>query len=335
MEWKKLKVYARIHAGKFLFCLSILLFLFVLLGLTSFNDWKLLGYLFGLGSLFFCFYFARDYYTKRSLYAFLTKQKQEIIPKDSSLESQLIQERMENLLKEQEQMIHSQTKAKEQQITFMNLWVHQMKTPISILELMAQEHQLDGFSVLKQTQRLKNGLTLALNEARLVDGIGNDFVLTQVSLSQVVTTAINVQKNYFIHHQVYPKVTIKDDIRMISDEKWLIFIIEQLLINSVKYSNPNGQVLIEGEVKNGIPVLTITDFGVGISPEDLPRIKQAFFTGENGRQFGEATGMGLYLVEQVAKSLELTITIHSQIKQGTTVTLSFPAVETKSFSSRV
>ncbi|MHC5227709.1 ATP-binding protein [Enterococcus sp. LJL99] len=262
---------------------------------------------------------------KRSLYAFLSNQKQDIFPKDASLESQMIQARITHILKEQENALRFQTKAKEQQITFMNLWTHQMKTPISVLELMAQDNQLDPVAVLKETQRLKNGLNLALNEARLVDGIGNDFQLKQLSLTEIVMTTINVQKNYFIHHQVYPKVTMKEDICVISDEKWLMFVIEQLVINSVKYSTPQGTVLIEGESKNGIPTLTITDFGIGIPSEDLPRIKQAFFTGENGRSFGEATGMGLYLVEQVVQSLAITIDIHSERSKGTTVILSFPA----------
>lgn len=313
------------HAGKFLFCVSILLFLFLLLKLAISAEGVLLSYLFGLGIFLFGLYFARDYYTKRSLYAFLSGKKKDILPNDASSESQIIQARINQILKEQERAIRIQAKAKEQQITFMNLWTHQMKTPISVLELMAQDNQLDIVTVLKETQRLKNGLNLALNEARLVDGIGNDFQLKQLSLKEIVMTTINVQKNYFIHHQVYPKVTMKEEICVISDEKWLMFVIEQLVINSIKYSKSQGTVLIECEMKNGIPTLTITDFGIGIPSEDLPRIKQAFFTGENGRSFGEATGMGLYLVEQVVQSLAITIDIHSERSKGTTVILSFPA----------
>ena len=321
-----MKLYIKTHIEKFLFCVSILFFLFLLLKLAGSTDVLLLSYLFGLGIFLFCLYFIKDYYSKQSLYAFLSNQKKDIIPKDSSLESQMIKAKISYFLKEQEETIRFQTKAKEQQITFLNLWVHQMKTPISILELMAQDHQLDEVAVLKETQRLKNGLNLALNEARLVDGIRNDFDLTPLSLSQIVTKTINTQKNYFIHHQVYPKIIMKEEIPIISDEKWLIFVIEQLVINSVKYSNPQGTVLIEGEIKNGNPRLTITDCGIGIPQEDLPRIKQAFFTGENGRRFGEATGMGLYLVEQVVQSLGITVDIHSEIDKGTKVTLSFSAI---------
>lgn len=111
---------------------------------------------------------------------------------------------------------------------------------------------------------------------------------------------------------------------MISDEKWLQFLIEQLLINSIKYSLPQKSVLLEGAVYDGSAVLRIIDRGIGIPAGDLPRVKRPFFTGENGRKQGEATGMGLYLADRVASELGIDFEITSEVGIGTTVTLVFP-----------
>ncbi|MGI6155125.1 MAG: ATP-binding protein, partial [Enterococcus lemanii] len=90
------------------------------------------------------------------------------------------------------------------------------------------------------------------------------------------------------------------------------------------YSHPQGTIELKAVTEEQAVTLTITDHGIGISASDLPRVKQAFFTGENGRKFGEATGMGLYLVQQVADELGIELTIHSTVGHGTSVALQIP-----------
>lgn len=319
--------YIKTHWLAFVACLTIVAFVALITGLTDALGWALSFYFFGLSGLLFLTLFAYDYYTKRQLYRFLSGQTPQLITGDSSSVSQMIHIKFDALRKKEEQQLLLQTKRQQQQITFMNLWVHQMKTPLSVLEMMAQNKQLSAPAILTETQRLKNGLNIALNEARLSSGFQTDFILKQLSLNQVVSNAVNTQKTVFIQRKIYPVVTIPAHLMVISDEKWLAFMIEQILTNSLKYSCTEAKIEIRATEQSETIQLLIKDEGVGIPASDLPRIKQPFFTGENGRQFGEATGMGLYLVNQVAEGLTIPWHITSIPNQGTTVTLTFPKIK--------
>ncbi|MHC5268973.1 sensor histidine kinase [Enterococcus sp. LJL98] len=321
-----MKFYLKTHWRPFFGCLSIVAFVALITGLSGAIQWLLSLYFFGLSSFLFFLLFAYDYYSKRQLYRFLSGQVTQLVTGDSSLVSQQIQKQFDDLRKKEEQQLLKQTKRQEQQITFMNLWVHQMKTPLSVLEMMAQNQQLSALAVLTETQRLKNGLNIALNEARLSNHFQNDFILTQLSLTNVVSSAISTQKTAFIQRKIYPSVQIPENLFVISDEKWLAFMIEQILTNSLKYSYPEGTIEITAGKKGHQIWLSIKDGGVGIPAADLPRVRKAFFTGENGRNFGEATGMGLYLVQQVATDLEISFDIQSTPNQGTTVTFLFQPI---------
>lgn len=108
-------------------------------------------------------------------------------------------------------------------------------------------------------------------------------------------------------------------VNVLSDSKWLSFVLEQIITNAVKYSDKNSTVQIE--YNNN--VLKISDQGIGIAKSDLPRIFDQGFTGSNGRTHGEATGMGLYMARRVAKILDIKIDISSTENVGTTVKLIF------------
>ncbi|MNL64509.1 Sensor histidine kinase GraS [compost metagenome] len=110
---------------------------------------------------------------------------------------------------------------------------------------------------------------------------------------------------------------------MLTDGKWLGFILRQLLTNAVKYSE-NSDILIQSREKAGHTVLIIEDHGRGIDPKDLPRIYDKGFTSTTGRQEGAATGMGLYLTKQVAEPLQIGIQSDSMLGEGTAFTLTFP-----------
>ena len=321
-----MKFYLKTHWLSFLSCLSIVAFVALITGLSGAIQWRLSLYFLGLSSFLFLLLFAYDYYTKRQLYRFLSGEITQLLIGDSSPISQQIQRQFDDLRKKEEQQLLKQTKRQEQQITFMNLWVHQMKTPLSVLEMMAQNQQLSPPAVLTETQRLKNGLNIALNEARLSNDFQSDFILKQLPLAKVVSNAINTQKTAFIQRKIYPSVKIPESLFVISDEKWLAFMIEQIITNSLKYSHPEGKIEIRASQEKNQIQLTMTDYGIGIPTADLPRIKKPFFTGENGRNFGEATGMGLYLVQQVATDLGIQLEIQSIPNQGTTVTFLFKQI---------
>lgn len=224
-------------------------------------------------------------------------------------------------------------KNREQHLHFTNQWVHHMKTPVSVLHLISQQtpqplsleetEQLLR-SIAEETDRLARGLDMMLHTARM-EKFDLDLHVTGLSLQHVIRQVINQNKKALIRYQIYPKVT-PGDTMVESDEKWLAFILTQLVTNAIKYmKDKEGAKSLQFTVQQtgGAVQLRVQDEGVGIEPHDIPRIFDAFFTGENGRREGDATGMGLYLVKQVCGKLGHTISVESEPHVGTTFTLGF------------
>lgn len=217
------------------------------------------------------------------------------------------------------------------------LWVHQIKTPISAMRLLLQreeQKQTDpdetaGMekSVLYDMQQelfwINQYVNMALQYQRMNSGM-NDLVLEMVSADQVVRTAIRrfalimIRKKIAIHYEECREMVL-------SDEKWLEFVVEQILSNAIKYSGENRAVTIQinrNEADNTCE-LVISDQGIGIRKEDLPRIFEKGYTGYNGRADKTSTGIGLYLCREITKKLGHGIMITSEIGKGTDVTIVF------------
>ncbi|MCI1591079.1 sensor histidine kinase [Heyndrickxia oleronia] len=209
-------------------------------------------------------------------------------------------------------------------IQFINQWVHQMKTPISVIHLTIQDEDDPRFIAIgDELDRLKKGLEMVLYTARL-DTFERDFYVESLSLENVVRAVTSSQKRLFIRKRIFPSIQINHDIQIASDEKWLSFIITQTITNALRYTIHENRKIYFNSYRRGISiVLEITDEGVGIPPSDLPRVFDPYFTGENGRHFQESTGMGLYLVKQICEKLGHQIEIESKINQGTTIRLVF------------
>ncbi|WP_391117098.1 sensor histidine kinase [Psychrobacillus sp. L3] len=213
-------------------------------------------------------------------------------------------------------------------LQFMNSWVHQMKTPISVLELMAQnDHQVDSISVSEETDRLKRGLDAVLMNARL-DTFEEDMQIEQVDIKQLVSLVVTENKRLFIGHHVFPVISIDENCIVTSDTKWLRFVIAQFLTNAVKYTfEENKKVYFETKIKDEHVIFSVRDEGIGIPTSDIKRVTKAFFTGENGRKTGESTGMGLYLAQEICNRLGHEMTITTKVGEGTTVSIVFKQQE--------
>ena len=207
---------------------------------------------------------------------------------------------------------------------FINQWVHQMKTPISVIELLLQdERPLDKKNVQEEIDRLRRGLDMVLVNARL-ENFEEDMQVEQVALKAIVTATVNENKRLFITKRVFPEIHIDEEIVVASDSKWLRFIIGQFVTNAVKYTfEANKKIVISANQKDGNVQLSICDEGIGIPTSDLSRVTKAFFTGENGRKTGESTGMGLYLAKEICEKLGHELTITSEVGKGTVVTVTF------------
>lgn len=198
---------------------------------------------------------------------------------------------------------------------YYTMWVHQIKTPISALRLLIQS---GGRSAELQNEifRIEQYVEMALNYQRLFCG-SSDLVITRRSLDSAVRTSIRKYSKQFIMKRLKLEYE-PGDITVLTDEKWLCFVIEQVLSNSLKYTSA-------GEIKICTVgrTLMISDTGIGIAAEDLPRIFDCGYTGYNGREEKRSSGIGLYLCSEVCRRLGHAISITSEVGKGTCVSITF------------
>ncbi|WP_313308852.1 sensor histidine kinase [Lactococcus taiwanensis] len=192
------------------------------------------------------------------------------------------------------------------------VWSHQMKIPLSAIDLMTQT-EVDPKELKNQVFSLENYLKMLLEYQR-INNLATDFRFDKVSMADIMRELIKKYSTFFIQKEL--SLNIEGEWVVTSDQRWLTLAIEQLLNNAVKYTNSGG-IFIQIEPGK----LEIRDTGIGILKEDIPRLFEHGFTGFNGRIQQKSTGLGLYLSKLILDKLEFQITIHSDIGQGTTVNI--------------
>ncbi|WP_269050126.1 sensor histidine kinase [Sporosarcina sp. G11-34] len=220
--------------------------------------------------------------------------------------------------------------AQNRQQDFMNHWVHQMKTPISVIGLLLQEDgEVDRESITEEIERIQLGLNMVLLNARL-ETFERDMQIEKVQLKKLVQEVVTEHKRLFIANGVFPVISIDENYIVATDPKWIRVVLIQFITNAVKYTFEKGKkVYLTAECTEQGILLNVKDEGVGIPSSDLNRIMKAFFTGENGRLTGESTGMGLYIASEVCGKLGHRITIESERNAGTSVAVLFENGESK------
>lgn len=192
------------------------------------------------------------------------------------------------------------------------MWSHQMKIPISALSLMAQTDNLDKQEVRQQLLRLQNYLSTLLAYFKFSQH-QDDFRFEAISAREVMVNLIKTYRVACLAKEL--SVEIEGDWQVKTDKKWLTFALSQILDNAIKYSKQSGSITVFMSETG----LALSDQGLGILPEDLPRLFDEGFTGYNGHEHQKATGLGLYMTKQILDSLGLSIQVTSQAGQGTTV----------------
>lgn len=287
-----------------------------------------------LGLIFLTGYLVYRYVSHQSLYRRLTDPLETL---DDSIQGggySPLSEAFDHLLQVQyrhyQQQLKLTEKTRNDHLTFINQWVHQMKTPLSVIRLMMEEAEdLRSASILEETARMEKGLDTVLNAARL-EVFERDFRVEAVSLRTIAQSVIHENKRLFIGSKVYPELTVQSDLIVETDAKWLSFMLDQLITNAIKYSaNRNHKLTISSSIRGKEAVLEIRDRGIGIPPSDRKRVFQPFFTGENGRLYRESTGMGLYFVQEISKRLGHRVELESEVGEGTTIRLIFSSFLTK------
>ena len=261
------------------------------------------------------------YYKKHKILKNLSKNL--IIPDLIFNTHDLIEKDYQEIIKaidaNRSEIINSKDLAYSNMIEYYTIWVHQIKTPISAMRLLLQsEPSALNCELEEQLFKIEQYVEMVLYYQRL-DSISSDFLFKKYDLHDIVKQALKKNSMLFISSRLSFDMQPFSYI-VITDEKWLQFVIGQILSNAVKYT-PAGGISIHAESSGDTVKLIIEDTGIGIRPEDLPRIFERGFTGYNGRLDKKSTGIGLYLCKKILDKLSHTVEVTSEYGKGTRVTI--------------
>lgn len=224
---------------------------------------------------------------------------------------------IENLRAEHARLENNMNNRYAEMVDYYTVWAHQIKTPIAAMRLTLQSEDTESSRTLSaQLFKIEQYAEMVLTFLRL-DSDSTDYVIKNYDLDGIVRRSVRKFAGEFIGKKLkleYEPVRYS----VLTDEKWLSFVIEQVLSNSLKYT-ARGYVRIYLKEPS---VLCIEDSGIGIAPEDLPRVFENGYTGYNGRADMKASGIGLYLCRRICENLGHTITAESTVGKGTTVYIS-------------
>ncbi|MCL6458505.1 MAG: sensor histidine kinase [Gorillibacterium sp.] len=322
-----MKLFWREHTS-LIFCFALQMILVPLLYALTGEGRTLAIMLYGvtLSGVMLVLYLGYHYISHRSMYKELSIEIPSVEFSNPPLGASPLPEAMherishlEYLYREQLQLHQNQT---EQHLAFINRWVHQMKTPLSVIQLTLPElDDAHADNIREELDRIRKGLEMVIYTARL-ERFEQDFSVEAVNLRAAVNKVIVESRKLFIRKGITPEFNIDHNLAVYTDAKWFRFILDQILTNAVNYSGgPGKKITLTSEEMGENVKLHIRDQGIGISAEDIGRVFHPYFTGERGRQYHESTGMGLYLVREIAQRLSHTVELQSEPGKGTTVTL--------------
>lgn len=207
---------------------------------------------------------------------------------------------------------------------YMESWVHEIKLPITAMELICENNKNDVTRKIKaELSKVDNSVERVLFYAR-ADEVYKDYIVKDIDINEVIYETISKNKSYFIQNRILINVQCEKNI-VCTDKKWLSFIINQILINAVKYKREgNGKIDIYTKMINDEIKLYIKDNGLGIKESEIKRIFDKGFTGTNGRKNSKSTGIGLYLCKKLCNKLGIDISVESKIEEYTKIILIFP-----------
>lgn len=263
------------------------------------------------------------------------------LPETEDVTEELLGQLAENANIERQLTLNTTGRQQSEMKDYYAKWVHQIKTPIAGLQLLLQmerseleeaelKDEIAEELYVKQLQnvtdieeelfRIEEYVGMALQYQR-VNSTENDYILKQISLDTVIREVIHKYAKTMIRRKILMQYE-KTEVTVISDEKWLAFVLEQLLSNAVKYMS-EGELTIEVREEPQHIWLEIRDTGIGIRSEDIPRVFEKGYTGFNGHEDKRSTGIGLYLCREVLQKLGHTIQIQSKLGVGTNVKVGF------------
>ena len=296
-------------------CLGICCAVFSLYGLPLESVGYAFALCFALGLVLFASGCFRFYRRHRELAGLLAQVKEKVLPlpPPGGLLEADYQALLQALASDRAALALESRNRLQDMTDYYTLWAHQIKTPIAAMGLLLQEEprpELEGELI-----KIEQYVEMVLGYLRLGSS-STDYVLRNCSLDGLLRQSVRKYARLFILKKI--SLDFQETGRtVLTDEKWLAFVVEQLLSNALKYTPEGGRIRIYGDGDT----LVIADSGIGIRPEDLPRVFEKGFTGFNGREDKKSTGIGLYLCSQVLERLNHGISISSRPGRGTLVRL--------------
>lgn len=212
-------------------------------------------------------------------------------------------------------------------IDYYTMWIHQIKTPIAAFSMIVQsmEPGLEKRLMGQELFKIEQYVEMVLHYVRL-ENLSSDLKLQEYSLDDIVRQTVKKYAATFIYNKI--SLNLKEiNCKVITDEKWITFVLEQIISNALKYTK-TGNISIHME-DTSKKTLVIEDTGIGIAAEDIPRVFDRGFTGYNGRKDKKSTGIGLYLCKEIITKLSHKISITSEVGKGTKVYIDFSVEEIK------
>ncbi|MDO0822632.1 sensor histidine kinase [Desulfosporosinus nitroreducens] len=257
------------------------------------------------------------------------------LPEAKGLLEKEYQELITALYRDKIRLVSRADNERRDLVDYYTLWAHQIKTPIAAMGLLLQSlpsAEDDGSTAQSMEQnrelamelfKIEQYVEMVLQYLRL-ESPSSDFVLKRYALDDIVRQAVRKYAKMFIRKKISLDFS-QLNCDVLTDEKWLVFVIEQILSNALKYTN-RGKISIYLE-RDDAKTLVIADTGIGIAGEDLPRVFEKGFTGYNGRRDKKSTGIGLYLCQRILTQLSHTIVIEGEPGKGTKVKIGLDRVD--------
>lgn len=290
-------------------------------------------YMNAVSGIFFVVYMLIEYLLKKGYYKQISRvinnDSEDIInriPDARTHEEQLFNELLVAMYNKQREKIEGLYEEKRESQEFITTWVHEVKTPLSVIRLLIENKETSDTDVIdsveEEIDKIEGQVEQALYYSR-TDDFSKDYFINEVEIERVALEAVKRNARIFISRKI--KVSMEDiNLTVLTDKKWLLFIINQILSNALKYTPAEGSIHISSQENERERRLVIEDNGIGIKTEDLSRVFDRGFTGQTGRQYSKSTGMGLYLSKRLAGKLGHDISIESEEGKYTRVIIHFP-----------
>lgn len=278
--------------------------------------------------------FLVEYYSKKNYYDTVKSRIRElqeeylimeVLPKADFTEANILEDAIRDIGKSMLENVNKYKYLQEDYKDFIELWIHEIKIPIATSKMIVENNKNEiTASINEELDKIDNYTEQALFYARS-NTVEKDYIVRKIQLKEIVNASILKNKAQLIQNKISIDTKNLDE-TVCTDSKWCIFIINQIIQNSIKYSkNADRQIEIYGERKKENIILYIKDNGIGIKESEITRVFEKGFAGENGRITGKkSTGIGLYLCKKLCDKLCIGLELNSKKDEGTEVKLIFP-----------